>query len=217
MTSSFTNMVLAGQFLAHAWSVSEFEPICQSFVEAGRKFLPAAATLASSLARNRYERACFVGSAALTGAAMESALKLLELTAGRVQTMWQSTLALRHGPMAALNNESLFISLLSSDPRRQKYELDLLREVSQKRLTRTVAAIAPAHIDEASSEADHVLELHVPELEHGPAIPDLYRPVLDVLFGQLLGLFASLELGLKPDTPSPTGAISRVVQNIGSY
>lgn len=212
MTSSFTNMVLAGQFLAHAWPVSEFEPICQSFVETGRALLPAAATLAGNLARNGYERACFVGSAALAGAAMESALKLLELTAGRVQTMWQSTLALRHGPMAALNNESLFVSFLSSDARRQKYEIDLLREVSQKRLTRTVVAIAPAHIEEAYSEAAHVLEL-----KHGSGIPDLYRPMLDVLFGQLLGLFASLEVGLKPDTPSPTGAISRVVQNIGSY
>lgn len=212
MTSSFTNMVLAGQFLAHAWSVSEFEPICQSFVEAGRALLPAAATLAGNLARNGYERACFVGSAALAGAAMESALKLLELTAGRVQTMSQSTLALRHGPMAALNNDSLFVSLLSSDPRRQKYEIDLLREVSRKRLTRTVVAIAPAHIEEAYSEAGHILEL-----QPGSGIPDLYRPVLDVLFGQLLGLFASLEVGLKPDTPSPTGAISRVVQNIGSY
>ena len=46
---------------------------------------------------------------------------------------------------------------------------------------------------------------------------DLYRPVLDVLFGQLLGLFASLRTGLKPDTPSPTGAINRVVQNVSIY
>ena len=49
------------------------------------------------------------------------------------------------------------------------------------------------------------------------SVPDLYRPMLDVIFGQLLGLFASLNAGLRPDTPSPTGAISRVVQNIGAY
>ena len=46
------------------------------------------------------------------------------------------------------------------------------------------------------------------------AIPDLYRPVLDVIFGQLLGLFASIHAGLKPDAPSPNGVINRVVQNI---
>ena len=48
-------------------------------------------------------------------------------------------------------------------------------------------------------------------------IPDLYRPVLDVIFGQLLGLFVSIRCGLKPDVPSPNGAISRVVQKVDIY
>ena len=212
MTSSFTNMVLTGQFLAHAWSVDKYEPICRAMVRVASALLPVAADMAKKLARGGYERACFVGSAALTGAAMESALKLLELTAGRVQTMWQSTLALRHGPMAALNEETLFVSMISSDPRRQKYELDLLREVAGKQLARTVTAITPGPIDEVQHVADHVLAL-----DQTADVPDLYRPVLDVIFGQLLGLFTSLEVGLKPDTPSPKGVISRVVQNIGTY
>ena len=137
MTSSFTNMVLAGHFLAHAWSVDAYEPICLALRSTAQGLFPAAADVAKGLAGSGFERACFVGSAALTGAAMESALKVLELTAGRVQTMSQSTLALRHGPMAALNADTLFVSLLSTDPRRRNYELDLLREVSQKRLSRT--------------------------------------------------------------------------------
>lgn len=143
---------------------------------------------------------------------MESALKLLELTAGKVQTMWQSTLALRHGPMAALNAETLFVSFLSADPRRHRYEFELLREVSQKRLAHKRVVIAPGHNELLRQETDHVLYP-----DDASDVPDLYRPVLDVLFGQLLGLFASLGAGLKPDTPSPTGAISRVVQNIGIY
>jgi tagatose-6-phosphate ketose/aldose isomerase len=48
-------------------------------------------------------------------------------------------------------------------------------------------------------------------------ISDLYRPILDVLFGQLVGLFASIRSGLKPDAPSPDGVISRVVPNIPIY
>jgi tagatose-6-phosphate ketose/aldose isomerase len=212
MTSSFTNMVLAGQFLAHAWSTEMYEPIHLALTRAGRAFLPSAANLAHKLVREGYQRACFVGSAALTGAATESALKVLELTAGNVLTMSQSTLGLRHGPMAALNAETLFVSLLSSNPRRQKYETDLLREVSQKKLARTVVAISGNQESDLADCADHWL---VPE--GGPGIPDLYRPPLDVIFGQLLGLFGSLHAGLKPDTPSPTGAISRVVQNVGAY
>jgi tagatose-6-phosphate ketose/aldose isomerase len=48
----------------------------------------------------------------------------------------------------------------------------------------------------------------------GKPIPEAFRPSLDVIFGQLLGLFCSLEAGLKPDTLSPTGAISRVVSHV---
>jgi tagatose-6-phosphate ketose/aldose isomerase len=46
---------------------------------------------------------------------------------------------------------------------------------------------------------------------------DAYRPPVDALFGQLLGLFASLRQGLKPDTPSPNGAIRRVVSEVNIY
>jgi tagatose-6-phosphate ketose/aldose isomerase len=211
MTSSFTNMVLAGQILAHAQNFETYEPILRALVSAAEGFLPRAADLASELVQSGFRRACFVGSCALAGAALECALKLLELTAGRVQTMTQPTLALRHGPMAALNSETLFVSLVSSQPRRRQYELDLLREVGSKELTGARVAIA-TEPDGLRANAEHVLS---PGSEE--PIPDLYRPVLDVIFGQLLGLFASIHCGLKPDAPSPTGAISRVVQNVDIY
>ena len=46
---------------------------------------------------------------------------------------------------------------------------------------------------------------------------DAYRQPVDALFGQLPGLFASLRQGLKPDAPSPNGAISRVVSEVKIY
>jgi D-galactosamine 6-phosphate deaminase/isomerase len=46
---------------------------------------------------------------------------------------------------------------------------------------------------------------------------DAYGPPVDAPFGQLLGLFVSLRQGLKPDTPSPNGAISRVVSEVKIY
>jgi tagatose-6-phosphate ketose/aldose isomerase len=211
MTSSFTNMVLAGQILAHAWSIEDYEPILRALLSAAEEFLPRAATLASELALKGYKRACFVGSGVLAGTAMECALKVLELTAGKVQTITQPTLALRHGPMAALDKETLFVSLVSSQAQRRQYEIDLLREIGSKELVRTRVAVA-VEPDRLSAEADYVL---TPDGTY--TIPDLYRPVLDVIFGQLLGLFASVQAGLKPDNPSPNGAISRVVQNVGIY
>lgn len=211
MTSSFTNMVLAGQFLAYATQPAAWDPVVQALVRAAESLLPGAAALAAELTSAGCSRACFIGSGGLAGAAMESALKMLELTAGRVQTMSQATLALRHGPMAALQRDTLLVSFVSSEAPRRNYELDLLREIGSKQLVRTRVAVAtdPQGLDGA---AEHVL---APEAS--AAIPDACRPVLDVIFGQLLGLFASIHAGLKPDDPSPNGAISRVVPELSTY
>lgn len=208
MTSSFTNMVLAGQILAHTWSMGDYETILKALVSGAEELLPRAASLAAELTQGGYRRACFVGSGVLAGAALECALKLLELTAGRVQTMTQPTLALRHGPMAALDKDTLFVSLVSTQPRRRQYEVDLLREIGSKELVRTRVAVA-TQPDLLRADVEYLL---TPQSQL--PIPDLYRPVLDVIFGQLLGLFASIQCGLKPDIPSPNGAISRVVQNV---
>jgi tagatose-6-phosphate ketose/aldose isomerase len=212
MTSSFTNMVLTGQLLAHAWAIEEYEPILRALAGAARSLLPRAAGLAAELAAGDYTRACFVGSGALAGAAMECALKLLELTSGKLPTMTQSTLALRHGPMAALERDTLLVSLVASQPQRRKYDLDLLREIGGKNLVRTRVAVAAWNGASPGADAEYVLTL-----DTNAGVPDLYRPVLDVIFGQLLGLFASLRVGMKPDAPSPNGAISRVVQNVDIY
>lgn len=213
MTSSFSNMVLAGQMLAHAWSFEHYAPVFANIVEAGRAFLPVAARTAVEMSQQGYRRACFVGSAALAGAALESALKLLELTAGKVKTMAETTLGLRHGPMAALDEKSLLFAFLSSSEPRRSYELDLLREVGKKSVVHSRLALSACGGDALTPEdADGMV---APDQRW--TIPDLYRPVVDVIFGQLLGLFFSLELGCRPDTPSPDGVISRVVQNVGIY
>ena len=211
MTSSFTNMVLTGQFLAHIADPGAYAAVAEALATAGESLLARAAQLASDLVNEGYSRVCFLGSGGLAGAAMESALKVLELTAGRVQSMSQATLALRHGPMAALDRDTLLVASVSSEAPRRNYELDLLREIGGKELVRTRVAVA-ADAQGLAGEAEHVLAPAT-----AAAIPDACRPMLDVLFGQLLGLFASIHAGLQPDTPSPTGAISRVVPELSIY
>lgn len=212
MTSSFSNIVVAGQALAHTGGMADYEATLHALADAAESLLPRAATLASDLARRGISRACFVGSGALAAAATESALKLLELTAGNVQAMAQHTLALRHGPMAALDRDTLLVSFVSSQPQRRKYDLDLLREIGRKALVRVRVAVATTDAEALRGEAEYVLAPNSAE-----AIPDLCRPVLDVIFAQLLGLFSSMHYGLKPDLPSPNGAITRVVENVGIY
>jgi len=87
MTSSFTNMVLFGMELAHLWDHQSFDDTLKHMTQAASYMLEEGASLAQQLAKQGYRRACFVGSGALAGTTRESALKILELTAGNIQTM----------------------------------------------------------------------------------------------------------------------------------
>ena len=42
-------------------------------------------------------------------------------------------------------------------------------------------------------------------------------PVIDVIVGQLLAFFRCMEEGLRPDSPSEDGVISRVVQTFALH
>ena len=180
--------------------------------QAGRKFLPRAADCAAALAKEAYTKACFVGSGPLRAVATESALKLVELTAGKTMTFSESALGLRHGPMAVLDQNTLFVCFLSGNRRIQNYERDLLNEVGEKRLVKSRIVVAGSEIAVRGSSAEHYLTAGLPG-----DISDDYRAPVDVMFGQLLGLFFSLQWKLRPDHPSPNGAISRVVQHVNIY
>ena len=211
MTSSFSSMVVFGQCLAHAAAPDSYAATLHALAESGANFLDSA-ELAAELAGKNFTKACFIGSGALKAVATESALKVLELTAGKIQTMSESALGLRHGPMAALDGSTLLVAFLSGDETVINYELDLLEEIGRKRLVKTRVAIAARPHSRLDSLAEHTLI-------HSPAgvLADDYRPPVDVIFGQLLGLFFSLRCGFQPDCPSASGAISRVVQNVAIH
>jgi tagatose-6-phosphate ketose/aldose isomerase len=212
MTSSFSNMVVFGQCMAHVHDVATYESIFSRLVEAGKTFLPRAADAAAALASELYDRVCFIGSGALQGVAVESALKVLELSAGKILTMSESAMGLRHGPMAALGKTTLLVAFLSSDEKVARYERDLLQELKQKQLVKTQIAVGGCAGLPLNGLADGYLS---PDIRTPP--PDDCRPPVDVLFGQLLGLFFSLRSNLLPDRPSPDGVINRVVQNVRIY
>jgi tagatose-6-phosphate ketose/aldose isomerase len=209
MTSSFSNMLIFGQCLANIANPSAFQSVLDQLVESGKSFLEMAAESAAELARGPFKKACFVGSGPLKAVAKESALKLLELTSGKTQAMSESALGLRHGPMAALDDETLFVAFLSGEQTIQKYEISLLEEIGRKRLVKSRVVVCQSSNTQIRANADHFLAHNT-----SGALPDDYRPPLDVIFGQLLGLFFSMRWNLKPDNPSPSGAISRVVQNV---
>ena len=174
---------------------------------AAEYLLSKGARLAYQIAGQRDPLACFVGAGGLAGAAKESGLKLTELTAGRIVAITETTMGLRHGPMSALNSKTVFTAYISRSERQLHYDLDLVREIRAKNVVQTIVCVGAEE-----PAADHSLYC-----DAFAGIADGYRPAVDVIFGQLLGLFSSIELGMRPDSPSPTGVISRVVPPFTIY
>ena len=211
MTSSFTNMIIMGHCIANAWTIDDYRRLLPQMMQAGEHLLLLAARYADEIADRHLARICFVGGGPLKSVAMESALKVLEMTAGEVKTMWQTVLGLRHGPMAALDQETLLICFVSSDERKAKYARDLLLEIGEKQIVADRIAVGPIALE---TDFASCVDLYIP-IEAN--VEDSYRPVLDVIVGQLIGLYCSVAHGLRPDSPSAAGVISRVVQEFSIH
>jgi tagatose-6-phosphate ketose/aldose isomerase len=205
MTSSFSNLVLAGLCLARPNEVEEALPVLYG---GANVVLEQQATTAEVLAENPPRRFVALASTPLFGAAREACLKVVEMTSGRIATLAETYLGLRHGPMSFIEPETLVICFLSSDPRRRRYEMDLVAELHAKKIGRLLA-LGPFDVDAAFFE--RVISTNASSL------PDYLRTPAEIVFCQLLGYFLSLRVGLDPDNPSPGGVIHRVVQGVRIY
>jgi D-galactosamine 6-phosphate deaminase/isomerase len=212
MTSSFSNMVIVAQSLAHFRQVESYSVILDRLIACASSTLLSAAEVCQRLVAEGFSRVCFLGTGPLRGAATESALKVLELTDGRVVSLTESFLGLRHGPLSAIDSDTLVVGFLSGDERRRAFELDLIQEIYTKELTAKCLLVVPTKGGKARKFEQNTLFLGF-----DTEIADFYRPPVDVLVGQLLGFFASLREGIRPDAPSPDGAINRVVSNVTIY
>ncbi len=153
----------------------------------------------------------FLGSGPLLGTATEAHLKLQELTDGRVICTPDSFLGFRHGPKAVVDETTLMVYLFSNQKYVLKYEKDLVQSMSKGRRPLLEIGLMESRIDG--------IDLHYsfPFSENGPTVDEEFLAVCSVVPAQILAFFKSLQLGLQPDTPSQTGAISRVVEGVQIY
>jgi tagatose-6-phosphate ketose/aldose isomerase len=212
MTSSFTNMVLAAQMLGLAADPDAYRTRGTTLARLGADLLLRYADPLARIARTDFRSAVYLGSGCRYGSARESALKMLEMTAGQVTTFPETYLGLRHGPMAAVDEDALVVCFLASDPLVRAYEADLVRELGRKKLGGRKVLVGHRVPDDLVGPDDLVVDL--PGLD---TLSDDAVPVLDVLVGQLLAFFRCLAMGLRPDMPSDDGVISRVVESFAIH
>ncbi|MGI4896463.1 MAG: SIS domain-containing protein [Janthinobacterium lividum] len=208
MTSSFTSMLLA-TWLVLAPSAGDTPSTDGDLVKrlagAGEQVLRSGDELAEIAARG-YDRVVYLGSGVLGGLARESALKLLELTAGSIVSFFDTALGFRHGPKAVLREGTLAVVFLSNDPYTRRYDEDIAAELRASLGAGNVLVVAASGPVPGAGEGWRVEGLE----EVGDAL--LALPF--VMVAQLLALRFSLATGRTPDNPFPDGEVNRVVQGV---
>lgn len=154
-----------------------------------------------------WKRIVYLGSGGLQGAARESALKVLELTAGKLAAFYDSPTGFRHGPKSLVDNETLVVVFVSSHPYTRQYDLDLLAELRRDNQAMRVIAIA-AESNDVIAAGPHII---LPPSRH---FIDVEQAFCFLMYAQTFALMQSLHMGNTPDTPSASGTVNRVVQGV---
>ncbi|WP_422631974.1 SIS domain-containing protein [Pseudokineococcus basanitobsidens] len=210
MTSSFTCMVLATWLvLTGAADPGASDPVqvCGRLAAAGEDALPRLDARAAGLAAAGRRRWVYLGSGSLAGLARESALKLLELTAGAVTTTADTALGFRHGPKAVLDGSTTAVVYVSNDPGTRAYDEDIVVELRAALGADAVTAVL-------ARPSARLGEGPVASIAGVDDLPDPLVAVVAVTLAQLVGLHVSLALGREPDDPFPAGQVNRVVQGV---
>jgi len=206
MTSSFTGMLLAA-----AWAFGLALPPVTVLAQAAQTLADRETDRLCALAEQPFERVVYLGSNTLLGLAREAALKLLELTDGKVVALADSTLGFRHGPKTILNDRTLVVIILSNDPYTRRYDLDLLHELRREGRVRVLALQTSGTNALNGAETPHADDVY---LSLPASAPDLALAPVALVFAQCLALLASLRLRITPDNPSASGTVTRVVSGV---
>lgn len=205
MTSSVSSMMLATLLLFGEYDDHYTEKAIDQIASICEEKLQTWQNITKKMATYTIERIVYVGSSCFTGVAQESALKILELTAGKIATRFDSCLGLRHGPKFIINNHTIVICFLSNNSYTRQYDIDLFNEIIHDGIAAQVIGLSGQQVDNKS-----ILSLDA-------KFEDCWLIFPYLLFAQMLAFEKSLQCGLNPDNPCPTGEVNRVVKGVNIY
>ena len=139
--------------------------------------------------------------------AEETRLKILELTAGEVAALFDTSMGLRHGPKSFLDKKTIVFDFVSNNTYTRQYDLDILNEIRDDQIVPLVMAVGQEKEGQDFSGESFMFS-------NKELLPDAYLALPDVMFGQTIALLTSIKVNNKPDTPSPTGTVNRVVKGV---
>ncbi|WP_202711156.1 SIS domain-containing protein [Sporosalibacterium faouarense] len=210
MTGSYTSMVLSSLLLFDLDNLEENGHIVNTLSNNANKIIRDNISLLKDITTHDFDRIVYIGSGCLHGVAKESALKMLELTAGFIVACENTPLGFRHGPKSIVNDKTLLIFYLSNDEYSRKYEYDLIKEVWMQDGEHKIFAISD-YEDNNIKEMSHFYT-YINKTRQ--SYKDEFLTFNYVINAQILGLLKSLSLKITPDNPSPDGYVNRVVKGV---
>lgn len=211
MTGSYSGMLLSGLMIAYIQHQQKIKEQVALLILAAENILSDQLATLKNIAEEDFKRAVFLGSGNLFGTATETALKLQELTDGKIICKEDTYLGLRHGPKAVIDESTLVVYFFSSNDYVKRYEEDLVH--AMKSGNNAIFQLGISERYETINDLDAQVNFGIDTED----IDEDFLPVCAIIPGQLLAFYKSLQLGLMPDTPSVNGSISRVVQGVNIY
>ena len=211
MTSSFTTMVLNAMAVFNIDNIENFSSDVDKLSNSVNDFIENNIEKVTSLANEDFERIVYLGSSTSKGIARESALKVLELTAGKVNASYDTPLGFRHGPKSVVDDETVSVIYISNDEYTRKYDLDLAKEMLAHKKNDKVVIVGDNIEEDILNKTDYVFNV---ENINYTVENEVLLPLQQIIFGQMLSFLKSVNLGITPDNPCPTGEVNRVVQGV---
>lgn len=211
MTSSFTTMVLNAMAVFNINNIENFSSDVDKLSNSVNDFIENNIEKVTSLANEDFERIVYLGSSTSKGIARESALKVLELTAGKVNASYDTPLGFRHGPKSVVDDNTVSVIYISNDEYTRQYDLDLAKEMLAHKKNDKVVIVGDNIEEDILNKADYVF--NVENINYNVENKVLL-PLQQIIFGQMLSFLKSVNLGITPDNPCPTGEVNRVVQGV---
>lgn len=209
MTSSFTSMLLATVLCFNLAQLDDYELKIEKLAYSVEKdLLKNAEYIENIVSAYNFERIIYLGSHCMKAYAQESALKVLELTQGRISTLFDTLTGFRHGPKSFINDKSLIVIYLNDDKLTRQYELDLIKELRSQQNGYKILVI---YHDLVQCDVDYSIQCIYNDL------PMELVGLKMIIMAHLIGFYKSLALNITVDNPCPTGEVNRVVTGVTIY
>ena len=213
MTSSYSNMYLATVLSFNIDKLDELEPIVKDIADKTSKFHQTNYETCKKIVDEfDFQRIVYLGSNCLKGVSQESALKICELTAGKIMTTFDTTMGFRHGPKSVVCPGSLEVVYLSDDPYTRQYDVDIVKEMAPERNGNKILVVSSYDDPSAKDLGDYFISF-----DNEKRYNNVYLGLEYVNVAQIIAVYKSLKCGVKPDTPCPSGTVNRVVKGVNIY